>query len=448
MRRSKRVQGRAQAISASTDGGEQLNVAAVFQIMAAASLLPKPAWELNRELRRGVRLAVQVNYTTGMPRGVLRSVLATKAVKGLTVHNAGHHDLADCILTAELQSDDDMLPAMLDHLQSFTVTSLRKDQWDDLAEVLESLPDSVRRVSISGDYPERSFGINHPCRFIDMQHVPLPPRCEKLELSSIHQLRCQFPASLTSVSLVNCCLTAVPQLPESATSVRLGIHFAYNVPQPIAFTLPDGLRDLHLGDWSPQWAIESWPPALKSLKVHYRDTDPALPAHPLAPLPHALETLVATAPCTSGQLPILAGKLPPRLRTLDLEGCCKFKSALGPLPPNLKSLRLPPWFERDLGPLPESLTALHVRREIFGASAVFDRPLGALPPSLRVLDLEGAALFNHPLGRLPRALRELRLGDSYSRHLAALPPALEVLTLGRAFDGELQPQVLPRSRPC
>jgi hypothetical protein len=115
----------------------------------------------------------------------------------------------------------------------------------------------------------------------------------------------------------------------------------------------------------------------------------------------------------------------------------------------LQVLRLGSNFIERLGDLPAALQELQIGEG--GQYASFCQPLGALPPRLRVLDLDGT-LGNDPLGELPATLEVLVTSSVYNHPLGTLPPALRKLCVAHAFThplGVLSPalSVLSIDRP-
>ncbi|KAG5175047.1 hypothetical protein JKP88DRAFT_283960 [Tribonema minus] len=338
-----------------------------------------------------------------------------------------------------------------------------------LAALINSLPDSVRHFSLgAGGESGQPHSID-----VDVEFA-LPPRLAALELHAVRSLHCHFPSSLTSLTLAN--LGPKPSMSASSEPSR---WFA----PPFTADLTAPLRELRLLNWDPCWPVAPLPHSLVHLHVTYKGVWGSVYTHDLAPLPCALETLELSSRGGAEVHPVL-GQLPQRLRVLHLQQVSDFNCALGPLPASLTSLSLGQRFTHALGDLPESLTALRMAdgpcdrplgrlpcrlrvldlqdRLVFnhapGAlpatlrelrlSEAYDHPLQALPPALQVLALGDA--FQHQLQpdlphvlppQLPATLRELRLGRAYDHPLRALPPTLEVLVLGDAFQQELQPDL-------
>ncbi|KAG5183858.1 hypothetical protein JKP88DRAFT_315896 [Tribonema minus] len=418
----------------------------VFKAMASLSLLPKCAWGLNKELQRDVKLTVKVNATRDTPCTVLRKILESKLVSFLRAYDPlPQLDLTGSIRVLQLWRIRGVLVAMPSQLHSVMLEALPDAAAEDLAALLKSLPGSVRNLSFG------SFGSSCRVHAVHMTgvDVALPPHLETLELGGVELQRCKFPASLTSTTLTWCSLPAALQLPEPLTTARFE-HIEWS-PPPAAgssFTLPDGLRELKLEWWGPDWAIAPLPHGLVRLNITYCQwaTHGGLMTPALAPLPHALEVLtVSTGGDAADSVHPILGQLPQCLTVLDLRSMNTFNSALGLLPPSLTSLRLGSGFTQALGELPESLTELRLARNPYVIDedeySLFDQPLGRLPPAMQVLDLDSNLNFNHTLGCLPVTLRELRLGEAFDHPLQKLPPALEVLELGDAFRQEVQPEL-------
>eukprot|EP00611_Tribonema_gayanum_P009533 TRINITY_DN19346_c0_g1_i1.p1 TRINITY_DN19346_c0_g1~~TRINITY_DN19346_c0_g1_i1.p1 ORF type:complete len:556 (+),score=114.25 TRINITY_DN19346_c0_g1_i1:264-1931(+) len=477
--------------------------------MASVSLLPRSAWGLNKELQRDAKLAVSVTATKDMPYTLLRKIMDGKVIKVLKVFQPTPQlDLSGTVWSLELWCARGPLLAMPHQLQSVMLRprplllQQPRAATEGLAALINSLPDSVRHLSLGAG------GESGQTRSIDVDvEFALPPRLAALELHAVRSLHCHFPSSLTSLTLGN--LGPKPSMSASSEPSR---WFA----PPFTADLTAPLRELRLLNWDPCWPVAPLPHSLAHLHVTYKGVWGGVYTHDLVPLPCTLETLELSSPGGAEVHPVL-GQLPQRLRVLHLQQVPDFNCALGPLPASLTSLSLGQRFTHALGELPESLTALRMAdgpcdrplgrlpcrlrvldlqdRLVFdhalGAlpatlrelrlSKAYDHPLQALPPALQVLALGDAFQhqlqpdlpvslrelrlskpYRHPLRMLPPALkvlvlgdqlqhamppqlpatlRELRLGRAYDHPLRALPPALEVLVLGDAFQQELQPDL-------
>ncbi|KAG5179808.1 hypothetical protein JKP88DRAFT_325866 [Tribonema minus] len=377
--------------------------------MASLSLLPKAAWDLNKQLRRDVTPVVTLRVNPATAAAVLQGVMASKSVKrllGRTGLPPRLRDLPDSIRSMTLLGVQGQLElgVLPQHLDSFSLMAAANIGSSSLAACLNALPQSVRRLSFS------CTTLRH---LLSMADVKLPARLEELELRNIRALTA-LPASLTSIKLAQCRLPLALQLPASLTSVRFDDVFCTRdaFDMKCLPSLPQQLRKLDLLSLDPSLPVAPLPPALLDLYISYDGSHTMAvgsAAQPLAPLPETLKTIQVTD--YSDSLRPILGPLPQSLEVLDVQHCREINSPLGQLPPALTALRLGQHFTQALGPR---------------------------PAQLRVLDLGTCRHFNVALGALPPALRELRVGDAFDQPLPPLPSTLEVLALGNAFSQPLQ----------
>ncbi|KAG5179829.1 hypothetical protein JKP88DRAFT_325911 [Tribonema minus] len=422
-------------------------VAQVFNLMASLSLLPKAAWDLNKQLRRDIRPVVTLRVEKETSRALLRSVLGSKSTRHLIGEGGlpGVHGLPDTIreITLEGVQSRLLLGALPRDLEALTLNAAARANRSCLAACLNELPHSVRRLSFScwswDDY-------------FSMADVKFPPGLEALELRNISEVTA-LPASLTSIKLSACRLTPALQLPASLTSVYLSSMEFTATAAPVDQVrcipaLPQQLQKLELLLLEPWLRVAPLAPTLAHLYVDYAPHQwagaaNALRIQPLAPLPHTLKTLVVAAdfsryagahPGSPAATPGGAGPAAMHL----------FRHPSGAAAPSTHGSAPGDNFTQALGPLPLSLTELQFipRRNDYWPTCRFNSPLGPLPAQLRVLNLRECSHFNFPLGALPPTLQELRLGEAFDQPLLSLPPTLEVLLLGYHFSQPL-PHQLP-----
>eukprot|EP00611_Tribonema_gayanum_P015375 TRINITY_DN2720_c0_g1_i3.p1 TRINITY_DN2720_c0_g1~~TRINITY_DN2720_c0_g1_i3.p1 ORF type:complete len:501 (-),score=135.35 TRINITY_DN2720_c0_g1_i3:357-1859(-) len=408
---------RSQSQHASSSTLQQPPVAQVFKVMASLSLLPKAAWDLNKQLRRDVSPMVTLSINPATAAAVLQGVMASKSVKrllGMTGLPPRLRDLPDSIRSMTLLGVQGQLElgVLPQHLESFSLMAASNMGSSCLAACFNALPQSVRRLTF------HCTSFRNP---LSMADVKLPARLKELELCNTSALT-TLPASLTSIKLAQCWLPRALQLPASLTSVHLDDVFCARDADGVKRlpNLPQQLRKLDLLSLDPSLPVAPLPPALVDLYISYDGSHTMVvgsAAQSLAPLPETLKTLQVTDYSDSLQ-PVL-GHLPQSLEVLDVQQCSQFNTPLGQLPPALTALCLGQHFTQALGPL---------------------------PAQLRVLNLRLCSHFNVPLGALPPALRELRLGDAFDQPLQALPPTLEVLVLGDALSQPLQCALPPALR--
>eukprot|EP00611_Tribonema_gayanum_P009901 TRINITY_DN19789_c0_g1_i1.p1 TRINITY_DN19789_c0_g1~~TRINITY_DN19789_c0_g1_i1.p1 ORF type:complete len:539 (-),score=104.52 TRINITY_DN19789_c0_g1_i1:58-1605(-) len=150
----------------------------------------------------------------------------------------------------------------------------------------------------------------------------------------------------------------------------------------------------------------------------------------LAPLPLGLVRLQL------GSFNDYNSPLGPLPCTLEyLEAGYSFSGELGPLPASLKTLIIGGRYTAPLSALPASLTHLRLESSIYLQG--YNHPLGLLPATLQILEIDGE--FNHDLGRLVPSLRELCFDGEFAQPLQRLPEGLTTLRLGADFNHPLGP---------
>ncbi|KAG5191925.1 hypothetical protein JKP88DRAFT_242775 [Tribonema minus] len=382
-----------------------------FKMLASLSLLPKPAWGLNRELQREVQVAVKIIVSKEISATtVFGALLTTRTVRHLVVHGAmpSTHIMPDTIGALELHRVPDGNIGMPQHLHSLTLVLPQGMGSAYAAAYLTMLPETVHSLALDASYCQANW-----------TDLALPARLRTLQLTHLCELPA-LPASLTSIMLESCLFESPVQLPPSLTEaslVRTSCH-ADNYTRTSMAVLGPGLRRLRLMEIRPTWAVHLLPLGLTDLHINYEGSNwgHRVPVA-LTALPQSLQTLMISSRFQILQLTLSA--LPQSLRTLDATRSIVFNTALGPLPEGLTHLSLGGKLEHALRSLPAGLTELRV-------DGTFNQPLGALPPSLRVLDVNDCE-YNLPLGRLPRTLRELRLGTAFNQPLLPLHTPLPAM---------------------
>ncbi|KAG5189325.1 hypothetical protein JKP88DRAFT_286860 [Tribonema minus] len=370
-------------------------------------------WQLQRELKPVAKVVVRRELTAT----TFRAILNTKIVKRMIIHAAlpRSHVMPNTVDALELHGVRRRMSVMPQHLRSLTLELPYGMDSEHAAACLSLLPETLRNLSIDANWCEANLA-----------DIALPAGLQTLGLKRLKAPAAlsALPASLTSITLESCALNAPLHLPASAEEASL-VETSCRVDTfsdaCIAVASPSLCR-LRLSDLPLTWRVEQLPNCLTDLFIHY-----GIPhlqflgggGAALTDLPPSLQT--PTLSSCHDTPHIMLGALPRSLRTLDLSHYDNFNNALGRLPASLTSLSLGAKFNHALVPLPAGLTDLRIRSRSESGDCAFDRPLGALPPALRVLDLQQCSVFNSPLGRLPHALRELRLGAAYNWPLAAAP---------------------------
>ncbi|KAG5186559.1 hypothetical protein JKP88DRAFT_288774 [Tribonema minus] len=365
----------------------------VFKIMASLSLLPGPAWGLNKELQRDVKVAVKIISLEALPLscgygrlnltlGALRHTLETLDATGVATFNSALGLLPESLTRLSLGESFDQalgtLPAALTELRIGKGTSWGFCYFN---QSLGVLPPSLRVLDL------------HQCYRFNQPLGRLPRALWQLRLGdAFNQPLLHQPTHALLPPAFNAALAADPLRPAPDASARL----------------PETLAVLHLGE-----AFD----------------------HPLGPLPEGLAELQVGSFGRDGCFSHALGPLPAALRILDLTTRAACDHALGGLPDALRELRLGGAFDQPLPQLP-------ARLEVLALGDVFDAALpAALPCALRELHLGNR--LNAPLTLTPR-LEVLTVGASYTHRLDLAALSLKELHVGRKYVHALPP--LPGTR--
>jgi hypothetical protein len=438
-----------------------------FKQVERMRLLPKEAWDLNREHRDELRPTVALRIETSCMMAAEEETFGSYAGRAYRQQTSSEQRAQEgAAWSAAEQRSHEAVAQLLAHkgvkklhcvgnvadwvVSNANLTQVERleieedmifstDPPDYFGSDIGVMTDTVRKLAL-----KRSFGFVTYCDDEESMSWGPPPVRGRM-LRSIGKLRLlhlvnditgdfedgeavEYPLCLKHVVLEDVCRmdyadwkemrSGHVQLPahlESLTVTADGDECGYHNTS-IFFSLselPKGLKTLTFRPTQENMfrgnsALESLPAcdSLKHLLIDHAELahDTPLMLHG-ARLPAQLQTLHMTHCIFDAPLQ----QLPVTLRKLVLN-CEDFNCSLGPLPPALEHLELGVNFKCALGPLPPTLQQL-----IIGCD----------------LELTRLCVYNHQLQQpLPPRLQFLKLGEGYKQSLPLPPHTLERIELG------------------
>jgi hypothetical protein len=390
----------------------------VLEIMAMRGWLNKPAWYLYKAVHALVKnISVSLTNKTSyaVVQGLKKNSVGLQVAGNLTAPlpplQLGLRELTLC---RGFVHDVGPLPA--------TLASLRALDWpaseaSSLATLLLRLPEQLQSLALGGtftvDVSTSPLIAGQPAGLpaaVPKVRTPLLTALLKLEL-----IRCCLGEELrTPATLLQLHITQSSWAPVATTSLMLNeglqeLQLMHATALTLSDPLPSTLQTL-LVRGPMQAALQALPAGLRSLRTSAFN-------HALCALPDSLTDLYVGNGGLGLQEPVLpssltsltvasswclaaAAALPQQLVALDVSFAPGFSFA-GELPLSLQRLRCPKDFDQPLGRLPEGLLLLDLQH-----CEHFNHPLGPLPADLRELRL--GAPYDRPLaGQLPLSLKKL-----------------------------------------